>query len=623
MKQIKLFSLLMIPGFWGAGDIVLAKHQTAACSTADSELNLTIGCIDVGGAKYQAALEFLPKQPEGSYIWTYPGGAKKISAILNPLSNEQCGTMDKQSLIHLPCVNVAGSVMDAKLFPLTSSSWKLYSSSVMTTVDATSMLQDHVTANVTKIRIVGWDTQGNVVSSKIVRRAAAANFSVPMNWAKVELLLLTEADKQIGKIIFDPDGTDMTLTLPGAGQSAYQVMKQDIVINADLWVQGPIMMAAGLGFTNIIGINGIDTTDVPASEPAVIDAGGTWQTLSGCGDIIPAVGNYTTAVSPQMVEGLWGPPAVSYTGGMPIEFSYPVLLSTAQGTDILVTLNDGSSVLADVGASSPNSDYNERASFVVFGQFGNRLELDDPEVLYPTKIEVVEDDTPMMLVGPGGSLVSAVGMSVDAPGSPYKTLGNGPRLTGAKLTVMSTVGDGGPPGLTASTPNDGIALYGADAQYRLRVFTTGGYTPDGVTGLKPMDYDTYFRVQVKNDAGDLVALLESGKEYIIDGKPIEVVGLAELGAPGQVVEGNDCYLEDKDNQIDIVLKGDVEVMRKIVAVDVPSTEAGYKPFYNPGGPGNTPADGVTYTQGSPNHTVEGLQAIDDPMAVTYIDLRPQ
>ena len=62
-------------------------------------------------------------------------------------------------------------------------------------------------------------------------------------------------------------------------------------------------------------------------------------------------------------------------------------------------------------------------------------------------------------------------------------------------------------------------------------------------------------------------------------------------------------------------------MRKIVAVDVPSTEDGYQPLYNPGGPGNTPVAGVTYTQGSPNHTVEVLQAIDDPMAVTYIDLR--
>ena len=493
----------------------------------------------------------------------------------------------------------------------------------MTTVDATSMLQENVTPDVTKIRIVGSDAEGNVVSSEIVPRPAAASFDVPTHWAKVELELITTQDKQVGVIIFEPEGSEMTLTLPGDGLSQYDVLKLDIAINADLWVQGPIMMAAGLGFSNIIGIDGIDLNDVPASEPAVIDAEGTWNTLSGCGDITPAIGNYTTAVSPQMVESVWGPPAVSYAGGMPIEFSYPVLLSTAGGTDILVTLNDGSQVLADVGASSPNSDYNERASFVVFGQFGNRLDLDDPDVLYPTKIEVVEDDTPMMLIGPGGTLISAVGMSADAPGSPYKTPGNGPKLTGAKLTIMSAVGDGGPPGFTNNTPNDGIAMYGADAEYRLRVFTTGGYTPDGVTGLKPTAYDQSFRVQVENDAGDLVPLLESGQVYTIDGKTIEVVGLAELGKPGQVVEGNDCYGEDKDNQIDIVLKGDIELMRKIAFVDVPSTEPGYNPFYNPGGPGNTPVAGTTYTQGSPDHSVEVLQAIDDPMAVTYIDLRPQ
>ena len=128
-------------------------------------------------------------------------------------------------------------------------------------------------------------------------------------------------------------------------------------------------------------------------------------------------------------------------------------------------------------------------------------------------------------------------------------------------------------------------------------------------------------MQVKNQAGELVPLLKSGQDYTIDGKAIQVVGLAELGKPGQVIEGNDCYGDDKDNQIDIVLKGDVEVMRKIVAVDVPSTEDGYKQLFNPGGPGNNPAEGVTYTQGSPDHTVEVLQAIDDPMAVTYIDLR--
>jgi len=193
---------------------------------------------------------------------------------------------------------------------------------------------------------------------------------------------------------------------------------------------------------------------------------------------------------------------------------------------------------------------------------------------------------------------------------------------------MSAIGDEGPPGFIANTPNDGISLYGDDAQYRLRVYTTGGYTPDGVTGLKPSQYSNFFQVQVTSDTGEVVPLLKAGKEYLIDGNKIEVVGLAELGAAGQVVDGNDCYKEDKDNQIDIVLKGDVEAMRKVSGVRVPSQESagehtaeGYWQFYNPGGPGNNPVAGTTYAQGSPDHTVPVTIAIDDPMTVTYIDLR--
>ncbi len=133
MKQIKLFCLLLISGFWGGGGIAFALHQTEACTIADSNLNLSIGCIDVGGEKYQAALEFLPKQSEGSYIWTYPGGAKKISATLTALSNEQCGTMDEQLNIHFSCVNANGTLYDARLTPLALNTWTLSSADELVT----------------------------------------------------------------------------------------------------------------------------------------------------------------------------------------------------------------------------------------------------------------------------------------------------------------------------------------------------------------------------------------------------------------------------------------------------------------------------------------------------------
>jgi hypothetical protein len=497
----------------------------------------------------------------------------------------------------------------------------------ITTVNAASMLEENVTKNVSQIRVITSDVAGNTTSMTLLTRQEAANFSVPTGAEKVELGLLTSSDEQVGVIIFQPEGDKMTLSLPGDGLSPNDALNLDIVINADLWDNEPRMMAAGLGFSNIIGVPGVTGTDA-TSEQLAIEAGASWNTVTGCGDVTPVTGNYTSAVSTSTILATAGPPAVEYAGGMPVEFSWPALSSTVQGTDFLVTLNDDNQVYADVATATPNFDYNERAVVVLFGQFGNRLQLDDANVLYPVRIEVVDDGTPLMLIAPDGSLVSAVGMFAIAPGSPYHSPGVGPKLTGAKLNIMSAIGDEGPPGLTGNTPNDGIALYGADAQYRLRVYTTGGYTPDGVVGLKPNQYDHFFQVQVTTDAGELVPLLKAGREYLIDGKKIEVVGLAELGAPGQVVDGNDCYNEDKDNQIDIVLKGDVEAMRKISSVRVPSQEPvgertadGYWQFYNPGGPGNNPTEGTTYTQGSPDHTVVVTIAIDDPMTVTYIDLR--
>ncbi|CAA0108868.1 Uncharacterised protein [Halioglobus japonicus] len=496
-----------------------------------------------------------------------------------------------------------------------------------TAVNAASMLEDNVTKNVSQIRVVASDVAGNTTSTTLLTRQQAANFDVLTSADKVELGLLTSSNEQVGVIIFQPEGDEMTLSLPGDGLSPNDVLNLDIVINADLWDNEPRMMAAGLGFSNIIGVPGVTGTDA-TSEQLAIEAGASWNTVTGCGDVTPTTANYTSAVSTSTILVTSGPPAVEYAGGMPVEFSWPAVSSTVQGTDFLVTLNDNNQVYADVATATPNFDYNERAVVVLFGQFGNRLELDDANVLYPVRIEVVDDGTPMMLIAPNGSLVSAVGMFAMAPGSPYHSPGVGPKLTGAKLNIMSAIGDEGPPGFTGNTPNDGIALYGADAQYRLRVYTTGGYTPDGVVGLKPNQYDNFFQVQVTTDAGELVPLLKAGKEYLIDGKKIEVVGLAELGAPGQVVDGNDCYAEDKDNQIDIVLKGDVEAMRKISSVRVPSQEPagehtadGYWQLYNPGGPGNNPTEGTTYTQGSPDHTVEVTIAIDDPMTVTYIDLR--
>src|SRR5205809_365376 len=41
-----------------------------------------------------------------------------------------------------------------------------------------------------------------------------------------------------------------------------QLLHKDVLINADMWDKRPRMMAAGLGFTNIIGVPGITSDDL-------------------------------------------------------------------------------------------------------------------------------------------------------------------------------------------------------------------------------------------------------------------------------------------------------------------------------------------------------------------------
>lgn len=79
---------------------------------------------------------------------------------------------------------------------------------------------------------------------------------------------------------------------------------------------------------------------------------------------------------------------------------------------------------------------------------------------------------------------------------------------------------------------------------------------------------------------------------------------------------NDVYLEDHDNQLDIILSGAREAMRFITHVEIPAGGL-CQPFCNPGGPGNDPTLGVTYTRPGPYHLEPVIMALDDPMTLTY------
>jgi hypothetical protein len=66
-----------------------------------------------------------------------------------------------------------------------------------------------------------------------------------------------------------------------------------------------------------------------------------------------------------------------------------------------------------------------------------------------------------------------------------------------------------------------------------------------------------------------------------------------------------------------VLAGQVAAARRITSVEIPAS-SGYSPFYNPGGPGNNPTSGVSYTSPGPSQLEPVWVALDNPMTVTFV-----
>ncbi len=390
----------------------------------------------------------------------------------------------------------------------------------------------------------------------------------------------------------------------------FRQLHQDVLIDSDFWSSQPAILSAGYGFDGIIGVDG--------GEKEVRDAGGTWNKATCINGKTPARSVLTSSSTSDNVTVVFDN-RVDHKDGLPVVFSWPILPSTLNHTDFLVTLNTGETLTPEAVSIFPNFEYNERHVAVIFGDFGNRLLPDENDARYVTRVEVVNDDTPLMLVGPRGP-VSAVGLFKESKTSPYQS---GPYLVGAKLSRLSTRGEGGPRFLGSNLPNDGKALYGGAAQYRLRLLTSGGFSPDGVRGVLPTEFARYFRLQAKTSDGKTVLITQPNEDYPIDGGVIRVLGLADLGLVASVdrqgkpdIAYDDCYVEDHDNYIDIILRGDETAMRRITFVEIPAA-GDYAPFYNPGGPGNNPPPGVRYTAPGPYDLEPVMMALDDPLTVTY------
>jgi hypothetical protein len=77
-------------------------------------------------------------------------------------------------------------------------------------------------------------------------------------------------------------------------------------------------------------------------------------------------------------------------------------------------------------------------------------------------------------------------------------------------------------------PNDEFALY-VGGDFRLRVLTSGGFSPDGVTGLQPDMFEDFFRLHAIGNNGKTVIMDRVGVDYEVKGGTLRVVGLSDLG----------------------------------------------------------------------------------------------
>jgi hypothetical protein len=381
---------------------------------------------------------------------------------------------------------------------------------------------------------------------------------------------------------------------------------------ADYWSDEPVILSAGMGFEGIIGWPEVN-------EETVREAGGSWYGSVMCtnGEDPPA-GAYTSTVSTAGIE-LFYKGTAEDDDGLPIVFSWPVATETVDLTDFQFTLNTGEIVFPNSAGLLPNWELNERNTVVVFGDFGNRGFSSEEGAIFPVRLDIVEDETPLLLIGPNGQEFNAVGLSWETDISPYDS---GPKLVGAKINHVGNeaLGEGGLGFGTRSgvLPNDELSLYD-EGDFRIRVLTTGGFSPDGITGLTPTMFEDFFRIHAKGPNGEVVLLEKVGQEYLVADGVLRIVGLSDLGQKENPAEGifyDDCYAEDRDNYIDIILVGDEAAARNITYVEIPSLEGGYNAFYNPGGPGPEPFEGVRYTAPGPADLEPVINALDNPMRVS-------
>jgi len=386
-----------------------------------------------------------------------------------------------------------------------------------------------------------------------------------------------------------------------------------VLLSADIYREQAGIITANYGFDGYMGVPGLQGVD-DAARQAAYDHGVSWQSLDPALDAANRA--YYAAVGDGAFAAIYGVEAVQ-ADTIPVVFSHPVL-GTSVGPDAFqIRLNTGEWVTPITASLIPNGEYNERQTVVLSGYWGNRLRSDHPDAVHPALVRIVETATPLTFVTPDG-LASAVGLEIESA-SPYDE-GNGPLLVAANLDAYTDLGEGSLVWMTASNGNAGSDLYGDAAQFRLRLYTSAGFSPDGIASILPTEFGRYFRLEARDESGARVWLDEAGVDYTIGGYgSLRVVGIADTG-PAQSAY-DEGYVEDHDNQYDIILSGDQAAIEQIARVWMPSAGE-YSPVYNPGGPGNDPGSNpsVPFTVPSSPQSVEVSNLIGQDPYVSFVEI---
>ena len=387
----------------------------------------------------------------------------------------------------------------------------------------------------------------------------------------------------------------------------------NLTLSADFFGDQPKIIAANYGFDGYMAVPGLAGTDA-AAQSVAYQYGVAWQLID------PALGAaaraYYSAAGDAGFQLIYGV-AASLLDTIPVVFSHPVLGDTVKPEDFEVLLNTGEIVTPLTASFLPNVEFNERQTVVLSGDWGNRILPGEDGARYPVSVTIVDDGTPLRLVTEDG-LVSAVGLTVQSK-NPYVD-GNGPQILAAKLDAYSDLGEGSPAWLTSSVSNSGADLFGEQAMYRLRIYTSAGFSPDGIASISPNDFSKFFQLLALDQEDQDVWLLESGVDYSLgEFGSIRIVGIADTGLAQESYDLS--YVEDHDNQYDIILSGDQTAIARLQSIRMPSGD-GYSPVYNPGGPGNDPSNNppIRFTAPSSDQTVQISKDFLSPSFVSYIEV---